>query len=180
MSASPLRLDYPLSLNATEFWYSQPILHSNMQKMMGDRLLKSPILEFQDILTRSCCGYNFPKKINSQIVVAVDDFTKIKEIAILYRVRVVEKPKCCWLPILKWNEVRILIFSKEEFPSLFLDSSPLFNQAFSRKDTDKMWCHESNQYKQFQEAQLLFKDDFYYAKSCSCFALYQPAKVSIY
>jgi hypothetical protein len=75
-----------------------------------------PILEVQDIFTRSCCRYPIPKKIHRPIVMVVDDFTKIREIVLLYRVRVIEKPKCCWLPILRKEEVMSLVFF-EETPS---------------------------------------------------------------
>jgi hypothetical protein len=71
----------------------EPSLQFNMQKMFGDQLFNAPILEFQDLLTRNCCRNEFPKTINTSIVIAVDDFTKIKEIAILYRIKVIVKPK---------------------------------------------------------------------------------------
>ncbi len=163
MSALPLRLDYPSSLNASEFWHVQPILHSNMQKLVGNRLMDIPILEFQDIFTRSYWGYKFPKKINGPIVIVVDDFTKIKEIVILYRIKVVLQPKCCCFSVLRKREVMSLTFSKDQYPGLF--SRDWMSSAIKRDQ-------------QLQEAQLLFRDGFYYVKP-SCFTVYKLAKVRL-
>jgi hypothetical protein len=131
-----------------------------MQNLMGDRLMNIPILEFQDIFKRSYWGYKFPNKINSPIVIVVDDFTNISTIVILYRIKVIEKPKFSCLSVSRKKEIRALTFSKTDHFSLFSSISPFSKLMLS-------------------ELQPLFKEGFY-IKTFSCFALYQSAKILLY
>lgn len=174
--------DYPLSLNPAEFWQAWPALAYNISKIVGgeDKLYRLPILEFADTFTPSkgvpvkyWC-YNSPKKLNTSIVIAVDDFGDMGKIAILYRIKSIAKPKSRFtgcLGLARNKEVKVLIFSIKE-------TCAFFSEAILESRLSRVFGVEK--LKQVLQAKTLFNGESYNKTSClGCISFYGPAKVML-
>lgn len=184
MATVPLLLrseDYPLSLNPAEFWQAWPALAYDISKIVGeDKLYRLPILEFADIFTPSeevpleYEYYNSPKKLNASIVIAVDDFTYMRKIAVLYRTKSIAKPKSCFASCLGLaikKEVKVLTFSINK-------DTHAFSEAILESRLSK--ASQVEKLKQVLQAKTLFDGGSYTKTSrLDCISFYRPTKVTL-